>query len=52
MPNQPALLAPFWDDLVLPPQSRLCTKAQGKTGLHMFTVTWRQVSRYLKAIRC
>ena len=49
MPNQPALLAPFWDDLVLQPQSRVCTKVQGKAGLRTFTVTWRQVSRYAQS---
>jgi hypothetical protein len=48
MEGQPALIAPFFDDLVLGPaaKSRVCTKTTSNDGLRRFLVTWRGLQRF------
>ena len=46
--GQPALIAPFFDDLVLGSvaKSRVCTKTIGAIGARSFIVTWRGLQRF------
>ncbi|MDX2020466.1 MAG: hypothetical protein SF187_09500 [Deltaproteobacteria bacterium] len=44
--GQPALIAPFWDDLVASGASGVCTKTTGIMGDRRFVVTWRRVQRF------
>jgi hypothetical protein len=44
----PALIAPWWDDLVLGPlrASELCHEVKGPPGARRFIVTWRDMQRF------